>query len=119
MTAPIPSGPGGRPGAADGQNPPDTAVSGETRKVRTHDHAEVAWAGEISEEVDVYRDGDILATTQDDGSHPDQFARTARPSAHVDPVCAAGGTVCSDELRLGFGASDHPDRQLPVLVTNG
>ena len=63
--------------------------------------ADLSWSDATSN-VDVYREGEIIATTANDGSHTDNIDQRGGGS-YVYQVCEAGGTVtCSNEATVVF-----------------
>lgn len=51
-------------------------------------------------EIDVRRDGAVVATGPNDGEHTDSAGRGG--GSHVYQVCHAGTTTCSNEVRVDF-----------------
>jgi hypothetical protein len=59
----------------------------------------LAWIGATSPTVDVYRDGAVLATVNNEGSYVDVL--TVR-GIYIYQVCEAGTTNCSNEVEVRF-----------------
>ncbi|MFP4622838.1 MAG: PKD domain-containing protein [Gemmatimonadota bacterium] len=68
-------------------------------KVRGVQHADLTWSGATSTNVDVYRDGAVVATTANDGAYTDSTGQKGGGSA-VYKVCEAGTTTCSNEVTV-------------------
>ena len=69
-------------------------------KVRGAQHADLSWKGATSTDVDVYRDGTVVATTANDGAYTDVTGQKGGGSATYQ-VCEAGGTTtCSNEVTV-------------------
>lgn len=57
--------------------------------------AQLQWSGAIGSQVEVYRDGALLTTTSNDGTHRDPIGSTS--GTYTYKVCELGGLVCSNE----------------------
>ncbi|MFO7893789.1 MAG: S8 family serine peptidase [Longimicrobiales bacterium] len=66
-------------------------------KVRGAQYADLSWSGATSTNVDVYRDGAVVATTANDGEYTDITGVKGGGSA-VYKVCEAGTNTCSNEV---------------------
>ena len=71
------------------------------RKVRGHPTADLSWSGATGDQVDVLRDGAIVATTDNDGSHTDTVDAHGGGS-YTYQICETGTTTCSNEVTLDF-----------------
>ena len=56
------------------------------------------WSGAKSNKVDIYRDGVMVKTTGNDGSHEDSFRSSA--ANFIYQVCEKDSAVCSDEISI-------------------
>ena len=71
-------------------------------KVRGFQKADLEWSGAASANVDVYRNGVIVATTANDGFHTDNIDNRGGGS-YTYVVCEAGITTsCSNEADVSF-----------------
>jgi serine protease AprX len=70
-------------------------------RIKGFQHAELTWTGARSAQVDVYRDGVLLATTDNDGSHTDAIGEKGK-GAYAYQVCEAGTTTCSNPVAVAF-----------------
>ncbi len=61
----------------------------------------VIWDGATSADVDIYRDGVLITTTDNDGLHADNIGTSAQTS-FVYQVCEAGTSTCSPEVTVNF-----------------
>jgi autotransporter-associated beta strand protein len=61
----------------------------------------LTWSGATSDNVDVHRDGVVVATTANDGSYEDSTGETDR-SNYTYRVCAAGTQTCSNPVVVKF-----------------
>lgn len=70
-------------------------------KVQGTQHADLFWAGATATNVDVYRDGAVIATTTNDGTYTDNIGKKGGGS-YVYQVCEAGTANCSNEATVTF-----------------
>jgi len=70
-------------------------------KVKGVMKADLVWSGATSENVDVYRDGDIITTTANDGAHTDNINKKGS-GTFTYKICEAGTSVCSSESVVSF-----------------
>lgn len=75
------------------------AVGHRVRGIHT---VELAWDGATSDEIDVYRDDQLIATVPNNGSHTDSTGNRGRRT-YTYRVCEAGTDECSDEDTVQFG----------------
>lgn len=79
----------------------DITLSVSAYKVRGTQYADLFWSGATSTNVDVYRDGSVVATTANDGEHTDTTGQKGGGSA-VYKICEAGTTTCSAEVTANW-----------------
>ena len=60
------------------------------------------WRGATSANVDVYRDGNVIATTPNDGLYDDSTGTTGQAS-FMYQVCEAETQTCSNTVTVNFG----------------
>lgn len=70
-------------------------------KVRGLQKADLEWSGATSTDVDIYRDGSVIATTANDGSYTDNIDQRGGGS-YTYKVCEAGTSTCSNEATVTF-----------------
>ena len=58
--------------------------------------------GATSANVDVYRDGNVIATTPNDGAYDDSTG-TSGQASFMYQVCEARTETCSNTVTLDFG----------------
>lgn len=79
--------------------PPPISLQVDGYKVKGVKHADLTWSGATSSDVDVHRDGQVVATTANDGFHTDDTGQKGGAS-HTYQVCEAGTNVCSAEITV-------------------
>ena len=79
-------------------------LSASGRKVQGVHHADLTWSGATpSPDVDVYRNGAVVATTSNDGFYTDNTGQRGGGSSYTYQVCEAAGTlICSNEDTVNF-----------------
>ena len=70
-------------------------------KVRGLQKADLEWNGATSTNVDVYRDGVLIATTVNDGFYPDDIDGRGGGS-YAYQVCEEETSTCSNEVTVSF-----------------
>jgi subtilisin family serine protease len=63
--------------------------------------ADLTWSGATSVNVDIYRDGALITTTGNDGSHRDNINQRGGGS-YTYKVCEAGTATCSNQATVNF-----------------
>jgi len=76
-------------------------VSANGYKVRGRHHIDLLWSGASSNSVDVYRDGNLLTTTVNDGAYTDATNNRGGASYQYQ-ICEVGTTTCSDTVTVNF-----------------
>src|SRR5215475_10435382 len=71
------------------------------RKVGGIDTSRLTWSGATSNNIDVYRDGVVIATVPNTGTYTDSTGTTGR-ARFTYKVCEAGSQTCSNEVTLRF-----------------
>jgi hypothetical protein len=96
------------PPGATATSPPPTAEPGDISlaafgyKVQGRQRVDLSWSGATSANVDIYRDGVVIATTANDGFYLDNLNRRGSGS-YTYQLCEAGSTTeCSNEATVEF-----------------
>jgi hypothetical protein len=76
-------------------------LSARKKKVGGINTVRLTWNGATSNDVDVYRNGVVVATTPNDGQYDDSTGDTGR-AQYIYKVCEAGTQTCSNELPVRF-----------------
>ncbi|MCW3171830.1 S8 family serine peptidase [Shewanella subflava] len=61
---------------------------------------DLTWNGAVGESVDIYRDGEMIATTDNDGRFRDRFSASA--STVTYKICETSSTLCSETFVAQF-----------------
>ncbi|MDX1455177.1 MAG: S8 family serine peptidase [Gammaproteobacteria bacterium] len=68
-------------------------------KVKGVHHADLSWSGATSTNVDIYRNGSLVATTANDGAFTD-FIGNKGNAMYTYQVCEAGTSTCSGSVTV-------------------
>jgi hypothetical protein len=71
------------------------------RKMEGINTVRLNWREATSTDIDVYRDGALIATTPNDGTYIDSTGDAGR-ARYTYQVCEAGTQACSNELTVTF-----------------
>jgi serine protease len=63
--------------------------------------AELSWIGATSPNVDVYRNGGVIATTTNNGAYTDSTGSRGH-ATYTYKVCEAGSVNCSNQVTVTF-----------------
>jgi serine protease len=77
-------------------------LSATAYKVKGVQHVDLTWSGATASNIDVYRDGDLIATPANDGFYTDNIGQKGGGATYVYQVCEAGTSTCSDEVTVSF-----------------
>jgi hypothetical protein len=82
-------------------SPSEITLTASAHKVRGVVHVELAWAGASADQVDIHRDGAVIATTPNDGAHLDNTGARGGGS-FTYRVCNAGTSTCSAAVTVTY-----------------
>src|SRR4030095_9485582 len=82
--------------------PGSILLSGQGKKVGEINTSRLKWRGATSPNVDVNRDGNVIATTPNDGLYDDSTGTTGQAS-FMYQVCEACTQTCSHTVTVNFG----------------
>jgi hypothetical protein len=91
----------GSPTPTPTPTPGPIQLRGQGKKIGGINTSRLKWRGAISADVDVYRDGVVIATTPNDGLYDDSTGTTGQAS-FMYQVCEAGASSCSNEVTVNF-----------------
>jgi hypothetical protein len=63
---------------------------------------DLSWTGATSSNVDIYRNGVLMVTTQNDRFYTDSTGSRG-PVTYTYRVCNAGSQTCSNQATVTFG----------------
>jgi hypothetical protein len=81
--------------------PPTLAASG--HRVQGRHTVDLSWNGANSANIDIYRDGVVIATVPNAGSYKDFIGVRGGNVRYTYKVCEAGTQNCSNEVTVRFG----------------
>ena len=90
------------PTATPTATPGPIQLRGQGKKVGGINTSRLKWRGATSANIDVYRDGNVIATTPNDGLYDDSTGTTGQAS-FMYKVCEAGTQTCSNTVTVNFG----------------
>jgi len=70
--------------------------------VRGKQTVDLSWIGATSTNIDIYRDGTLIATVPNNGTYTDQIGARGK-GTYTYKVCEAGTQNCSNEVTVRFG----------------
>jgi len=77
------------------------SLSATSYKVKRSQRVDLTWSGLVGGSVDLYRNGNKLTTTPNDGAQTDTFNAKGIATSFYK-VCEAGTTTCSPEVSVTF-----------------
>jgi hypothetical protein len=100
----LPIAPAGRRGSAETPRPTPGEIQFRAHKKRIQgiNTVRLQWRGATSANIDVYRDGVVIATTPNDELYDDSTGTTGQAS-FLYKVCEAGTQTCSNTVTVNFG----------------
>ncbi len=76
-------------------------LSAQKKRIQGINTVRLTWAGATSANIDVYRNGTLIATTPNNGQYDDSTGDTGR-AQYTYQVCAAGTQNCSNQVTVSF-----------------
>jgi hypothetical protein len=73
------------------------------RRVQGRHTVDLTWSGANSANIDIYRDGVVIATVPNNGSYKDFIGVRGGNVRYTYKVCEAGTSNCSNEVTVRFG----------------
>ncbi len=70
-------------------------------KVKGIQHVDLTWAG-ANTNVDIFRDGQFLVTTPNNGAYTDNLGKKGGGDTYVYQACEAGTSTCSNTVVVTF-----------------
>ncbi|QPG06316.1 S8 family serine peptidase [Salinimonas marina] len=88
-------------GGSGGGTQNELTLTGDGYKVKGLQVVDLTWSNASANEVDIYRDGNVITTTANDGAYTDNLNRKGSNSYSYQ-VCEAGTSVCSASVSVAF-----------------
>ncbi len=80
---------------------PEITLSGNGYKTKGVKITDLTWSGAVGTNVNIYRDGALVATTANDGAYTDNTGSKGG-GTFVYRVCETDGSVCSDDITVSY-----------------
>ena len=78
-------------------------LSAHGRRVQGRHTVDLTWSPVTSANIDIYRDGVVIATVPNTGSYKDFIGVRGGNVRYTYKVCEAGTSNCSNEVTVRFG----------------
>jgi cytoskeletal protein RodZ len=78
----------------------DITLTADGRRSKGKFFVDLAWEGATGPNVDVYRNGALVATTPNDGAYTDELGKRKHGLTFIYQVCQEGTTICSNEATV-------------------
>ena len=101
-TAPTPT-PTPTPTVTPTPTPSGITLSAHGRRVQGRHTVDLTWSPVTSPNIDIYRDGVVIATAPNNGSYKDFIGVRGGNARYTYKVCEAGTQNCSNEATVRFG----------------
>jgi hypothetical protein len=83
--------------------PSGITLSAHGRRVQGRHTVDLTWSGSNAANIDIYRDGVVIATVPNNGAYKDFIGARGRNVRYTYNVCEAGTQNCSNEVTVRFG----------------
>jgi hypothetical protein len=81
--------------------PAEITLTADGRRFRGNFFVDLAWDGAFGDMVDIYRNGTLIATTENDGAYTDALGKRKKGLTFTYQVCQEGSTtICSNEATV-------------------
>jgi len=80
-------------------------LSAHGRRVQGRHTADLSWSGSNAANIDVYRDGVVIAAVPNNGAYKDFIGVRGGNARYIYKVCDAGTQNCSNQVTVRFGGS--------------
>jgi pyruvate/2-oxoglutarate dehydrogenase complex dihydrolipoamide acyltransferase (E2) component len=78
-------------------------LSANGRRVQGRHTVDLSWTGATSVNIDIYRDGVLIATVSNNGAYKDSIGVRGGNVRYIYKVCDAGTQNCSNQVTVRFG----------------
>jgi hypothetical protein len=86
----------------EGDTSIEITLTAEGRRVQGVNTVDLSWEGATSDQIAVFRDGELIATVPNDGSYTDSTGDRGK-ATYTYSVCESGTSTCSNEVTVRFG----------------
>jgi N-acetylneuraminic acid mutarotase len=83
--------------------PGSITLSAHGRRVQGRHTVDLSWNGATSANIDIYRDGVVIATVPNNGAYKDFIGVRGGNARYIYKVCDAGTQDCSNQVTVRFG----------------
>ncbi len=83
--------------------PSGITLTASGRRVQGRHTVDLTWSGATSANIDIYRDGVVIATVPNNGSYKDFIGVRGGNVRYTYKVCEAGTQNCSNQVTVRFG----------------
>ena len=83
--------------------PGGITLSGHGRRVQRRHTVDLSWSGANSANIDIYRDGVVIATVVNTGSYKDFIGVRGGNARYIYKVCEPATQNCSNQVTVRFG----------------
>jgi hypothetical protein len=101
-TAPTPT-PTPTPTVTPTPTPSGITLSAHGRRVQGRHTVDLTWSPVTSANIDIYRNGVVIATVPNNGSYKDFIGVRGGNARYIFKVCEAGTQNCSNQMTVRFG----------------
>jgi hypothetical protein len=88
-----------------GPTPTPITLSAHRRRVQGRHTVDLSWTGATSADIDIYRDGAVIATVPNNGAYKDFIGVRGGNIRYIYKVCDAGTQNCSNQVTVRFGGA--------------
>jgi hypothetical protein len=88
-----------------GPTPGAITLSAHRRRVQGRHTVDLSWKGATAADIDIYRDGGVIATVPNNGAYKDFIGVRGGNVRYTYKVCDAGTSNCSNEVTVRFGGA--------------
>ena len=88
-----------------GPTPTPITLSAHRRRVQGRHTVDLSWTGATAADIDIYRDGGVIATVPNNGAYKDFIGVRGGNIRYIYKVCDAGTQNCSNQITVRFGGA--------------
>ena len=88
-----------------GPAPTPITLSAHRRRVQGRHTVDLSWTGATAADIDIYRDGGVIATVPNNGAYKDFIGVRGGNIRYIYKVCDAATQNCSNQVTVRFGGA--------------